>query len=431
MLDRNNSPGAGAISYHGRQFETTRDIEAGEELFDGRSLHHDCVYIHSNPYGNHLTNSFYSDIDYGDHWLDHRPGTYADYVPREKDYRMASAALARLNRGRNAFVILHLYPLPLHCVHHPLAHLCSSQLTFITITANRKCTSIQRIHCYHVSFQNLKISLLLLFETVTDKELSMVAKTISVFSERAASIFPDTAAKHKDFIQKTNQMIKNYNRTHISQKELPFYLAQSNLVRRDVDWIQTHGICIENIRPGQSNLPHAGRGAFAQLSIPKGDIIVPAPLLTIPNQDSLRMYPTKINEEGDRVKIDDTPIGHQLLMNYCFGHTQSKLLLCPQTNAILINHCSTRHKEGRTHTCNHGNGPNARVQWASGWDPNTKDWLQKSMEEIRELTANGQRGLSLEIVATTDIGIGEEVRLVVVVVRLSIENTWYWNTILF
>lgn len=37
ILQRDD-PGAGAISYHtGRHFFATRDIEAGEELFDGKS----------------------------------------------------------------------------------------------------------------------------------------------------------------------------------------------------------------------------------------------------------------------------------------------------------------------------------------------------------------------------------------------------------
>ena len=73
------------------------------------------------------------------------------------------------------------------------------------------------------------------------------------------------------------------------------------------------------------------------------------------------MYQSEIDSDGNRVKVDDEPIGYQLLMNYCFGHKESKLiLLCPQTNA----HCSTRHKEG-ANTCNNGNDPNARVQWAS------------------------------------------------------------------
>ena len=72
ILNRFKDPGAGAISYHnGRAFEATRDIEAGEELFD----------------------------DYGDDWLDKRPGTYADFVPRSEDFSKAAAVLRKIELG--------------------------------------------------------------------------------------------------------------------------------------------------------------------------------------------------------------------------------------------------------------------------------------------------------------------------------------------
>jgi hypothetical protein len=40
ILNRFKNPGAGAISYHvGRYFKASRDIEAGEELFDGKFVY--------------------------------------------------------------------------------------------------------------------------------------------------------------------------------------------------------------------------------------------------------------------------------------------------------------------------------------------------------------------------------------------------------
>ena len=47
------------------------DIEAGEELFD----------------------------NYGDNWLDNRPGTYADFVPRSEDFSKAAAVLRKIELG--------------------------------------------------------------------------------------------------------------------------------------------------------------------------------------------------------------------------------------------------------------------------------------------------------------------------------------------
>ena len=39
---------------------------------------------------------------------------------------------------------------------------------------------------------------------------------------------------------------------------------------RDLEWLQKHGRCMDNIRDGVSQIPHAGRGAFARRFISKG-----------------------------------------------------------------------------------------------------------------------------------------------------------------
>lgn len=92
-------------------------------------------------------------------------------------------------------------------------------------------------------------------------------------------------------------------------------------------------------------------------------------------------------------------IGMSLLMNYCLGHPESSLLLCPMTSAILLNHCSER-----TMDCG-PNGPNAKIQWSSGWDTPSHEWRSKTLDEMKE-----QKGrlLSFEVVALRDIAPGEE-----------------------
>lgn len=192
----------------------------------------------------------------------------------------------------------------------------------------------------------------------------------------------------------------------MTEEDSAIIMAQVNLLPRDINWIKTNGICIEKIRPGLSTIAGAGRGAISQTYIEKGEIITPAPLLNIPNSDALLTYATTQDDEGNMIIENEEPIGHQLLLNYCFGHVDSKLLLCPQTNAILINHCSNR-QEGKE-ICD-GNTPNAKIQWASGWDPTTDDWLKKSVPGIASLTDYGVRGLSLEVVATRDIAPNEEI----------------------
>jgi len=119
-------------------------------------------------------------------------------------------------------------------------------------------------------------------------------------------------------------------------------------------------------------------------------------------------------EDGDG---DEVPVAFQLLMNYCMSHPDTNILMCPQTNVILMNHCSTRVSYGgdceRYNNNPHPNlrGANAEMKWATDWDPDTKEWLDLSIDQMKVKVASGKRGLSLDIIATRDIYPGEEVFL--------------------
>jgi hypothetical protein len=190
-------------------------------------------------------------------------------------------------------------------------------------------------------------------------------------------------------------------------------LAREKLAKRillntqhSVEWLKQNGLCLGNIIRRKSTIPSAGQGAFAARFLPKGSLITPAPLIQIPDRKSILMYELVDNGEGTLVRKNDTPIGSQLLLNYCFGHSDSRLLLFPLTNVILINHCSSRKTgEGDCGT----KGPNAKIQWAGSWDPRSAEWLHKSLEDIDQLTTDGMRGLSFDVVALRDIEPGEEV----------------------
>jgi hypothetical protein len=148
-------------------------------------------------------------------------------------------------------------------------------------------------------------------------------------------------------------------------------------------------MCLENTVARKSLLPHAGNGAFTQYKIRKGEMIVPAPLLQIPYKDVLEIYGRGKHSRGT-----------QLLLNYCFGHKESTMLLCPDTSALLINHCSNRKKQ-----CG-PKGPNAEYRWSTGWEPSSDDWQRMTVDEIAKQRG---RGVSMEIVALRDIEPGEEV----------------------
>jgi hypothetical protein len=171
--------------------------------------------------------------------------------------------------------------------------------------------------------------------------------------------------------------------------ELVRQIALSSLDRRSVDEIRAGGMCMDNLLARPSTIALAGQGGFAQRTIRAGELVAPAPLLQIMDRDALTLYGS-----------DNEPNGTQLLLNYCFGHAESTLLLCPNTNAVLINHCSRRTKE-----CG-PDGPNAEYRWATGWDASSDAWRKMSFEELSDQTS---RGLAFEIVALREIRPGDEV----------------------
>ena len=155
-------------------------------------------------------------------------------------------------------------------------------------------------------------------------------------------------------LPETREELQQMKEAVDSQTDLSYYLAEhKGLNPHTPEWIEQNGMCLENILPLPSTLKHAGQGAFAQYHMRKGEIVMPAPLLQIMDREALAMWD---EETGGR-------LNDQLLLNYCFGHSEATLLLCPDTQAVLINHCSKRTKEcGRK-------GPNTAIRWSRGWDP--------------------------------------------------------------
>ena len=161
-----------------------------------------------------------------------------------------------------------------------------------------------------------------------------------------------------------------------------------------LEWLAENGRCMDNIRPGNSTIEQAGRGAFASRFIPRGGLVAPGPLLHIANKTVLNLYETDLHT-GER--DIDRMYGKQLILNYCFGHRQSTLLLCPYTSpSAYINH--------------NGDAPNAKVVWAKEGTPNFHhDWLNADIDDLKTIEVIG---LSVDFVATRDIQPGEEYSLI-------------------
>ena len=166
--------------------------------------------------------------------------------------------------------------------------------------------------------------------------------------------------------------------------------------------------CLDNIRPGPSTLAHAGRGAFAVRSLRRGQTVTGSPLMHIVDRRTLWMYDSKIEytthpDTGVQQPYllpnpNVPPVGIQLLLNYCWGHARSTLLLCPYGAGVnYINHAST----------DDDNGANVKLQWAPhGQIGHHEDWLDKTIEDM--VKAGVRPHLAWDYVALRDIEEGEE-----------------------
>ena len=162
---------------------------------------------------------------------------------------------------------------------------------------------------------------------------------------------------------------------------------------RSIEWLENNGACIDNIVSGVSTIPQAGRGAFATRSIISGGVITTSPVVTLEREQLYLWGNDAKNDDGSIVK---ELMGHQLFLNYCYGHEQSSLLFFPYSPTINF--------------INHGNNAedvNAKIRWST-YPYHKKEWLELSIQEIKDKL---KTGLMFDIVATRDIQRGEEILL--------------------
>lgn len=168
--------------------------------------------------------------------------------------------------------------------------------------------------------------------------------------------------------------------------------------KRPVDWLEEHGTCMDHLVIRNSAIPHAGRGAFANKFLPKGSIVAPVPLIHIPRREVMNMYDGYITSQpsAPQYRRNASKILHrQLMLNYCFGHRESSLLLCPYGIAsALVNHGSSKTKQA-----------NAKIVW-SNKTTSRPEWFDMPLEAWAR---KYQAGLAFDYVAFRDIQEGEEI----------------------
>ena len=77
-------------------------------------------------------------------------------------------------------------------------------------------------------------------------------------------------------------------------------------------------------------------GAFAKRDLPKNTIITGTPLLVFPDMTWFDMYESRVCPDGitEVPKQTSGPIQQQLVLNYCFSHSESTVVLCPVSYMI-------------------------------------------------------------------------------------------------
>lgn len=161
---------------------------------------------------------------------------------------------------------------------------------------------------------------------------------------------------------------------------------------RSLEYLEQHGKCVDNITPGNSTIPHAGRGAFATRFIPKGGLVAPAPVIHFADKSTVNIY-NGTKSKGKFVRTNEI-ISKQMILNYMFGHPNSSVLLFPYSHHVAyINHHSTEF--------------NAKVQWATNFSFFHKEELLT--RPVDQLEDQATAALMLEYIAIRDIEPGEEI----------------------
>lgn len=329
LLHRSTNPGVGAFSSHFNiSHYATRTIRAGSELFN----------------------------DYGTRWFQQREEKLG-LVPFAEHYREAD----KITRSTNDFFVQHSLSFEGNLGVH---------LWRLIWKGNAADEEVERVVLEHGDSVGNSSFLLVLAEKV----VSLVQE--NKFDHlRTQVALPKTAAE-----------VDHAARLGSARLSVPNFI-------RSPEWLDTNGMCLDNIRAGSSTIKEAGRGAFAQRFLRGGERIAPAPLIHIPNRHVLDMYVVEGGGAyGQPKKVSETKIDKQLLLNYCYGHKNSTMLLFPYSSVVnYINHMRET--------------PNAMIRWSSS-PYHHQDWMNFTVDDMK---MESRAGLMMEYVATRDILPGEEI----------------------
>ncbi|KAL3804860.1 hypothetical protein HJC23_006632 [Cyclotella cryptica] len=147
-----------------------------------------------------------------------------------------------------------------------------------------------------------------------------------------------------------------------------------------------------------------GRGAFASKFIPEGSVLAYSPVLPVSREELL--YLRKKEKKKENVNQRE-----QLLLNYCFGHSNSSVLLFPYGPFVnFINHAPSvtgQSSEDETDAT----VANVRVRWSEMFRQKDDVVDPRSMTPPQLWKRPNPDGLVLEYVALRNIQPNEEILL--------------------
>jgi len=123
----------------------------------------------------------------------------------------------------------------------------------------------------------------------------------------------------------------------------------------DVADMLQYGHCLSDTKIGESKIANAGSGLFAERDFAVGENVAIAPVLSLPK------------------KVIDGTFKTTVLINYCFSHPNSELVLLPLNYAPMINHNST--------------GANVKVEWYD-WSPAVEALAAKYHADVSSSVKN-------------------------------------------
>jgi hypothetical protein len=157
-------------------------------------------------------------------------------------------------------------------------------------------------------------------------------------------------------------------------------LPLKNIPKRTLEDLQANGYCLDNLQPGDSHsIKNGSRGAFATRYLPRETVVAPVPVFTI-LRDALSWSSPHVQSQQF---FEDNP--KQLLLNYCYGHANSSILLFPASPVVNF--------------INHSSRPNVALRWKT------------EIFDYDTVVSRQPPGMMLELVALRDINQNEEVLL--------------------